>query len=117
MAEHLDTGKVGEDKAVAFLESKGYEILERNFRHRHAEIDIIAQKNKMVIFVEVKTRVNLSYGFPEEFVDATKRRLIMKVAEHFIFERDWHGDIRFDVISVIINQTEIRIKHIEDAFY
>ena len=117
MAEHLETGKLGEDKAVAHLEEKGYEILTRNYRHRHAEIDIIARKNKILTFVEVKTRTNVSYGMPEEFVDATKRRLIMKAAEHYIFERNWHGDIRFDVISIVLTQNTVQIHHIEDAFY
>ena len=77
MAEHLDTGKQGEDKAAEFLADKGYEIVVRNYRYRHAEIDIIAKKNKILAFVEVKTRTNLSYGMPEEFVDVTKRRLII----------------------------------------
>ena len=117
MAEHLDTGKLGEDKAVAFLQDKGHEILVRNYRFRHSEIDIIVQKNKILIFVEVKTRTNVSFGMPEEFVDATKRRLIMKAAEQYIFDADWHGDIRFDVISVVISQHTTRIEHIEDAFY
>jgi len=117
MAEHLETGKEGEEKAAAFLEANGYEILARNYRHRHAEIDLIAKKGKMLVFVEVKTRSNLSYGMPEEFVDATKRRLIMKVAEHYIFEIDWHFDIRFDIVSVIINRNEVKLRHIEDAFY
>lgn len=117
MAEHLDTGKLGEDKATAFLENKGFEILARNFRFRHSEIDIIAKKSKIVVFVEVKTRTNVSFGMPEEFVDATKRRLIMKAAEQYIFDTDWHGDIRFDVIAVVITQHTVRIEHIEDAFY
>ncbi|MEZ4905000.1 MAG: YraN family protein [Spirosomataceae bacterium] len=117
MAEHLDTGKVGEDKAAAYLEEKGYEILTRNYRHRHAEIDIIARKNKILTFVEVKTRTNVSYGMPEEFVDATKRRLIMKAAEQYIFEQDWHGDISFDVVSVVITQSNLKVQHIIDAFY
>ncbi|AEI47746.1 YraN family protein [Runella slithyformis] len=117
MAEHLDTGRLGEDKAAAFLENKGFEILARNFRFRHSEIDIIAKKNKILIFAEVKTRTNVSFGMPEEFVDATKRRLIMKAAEQYIFDTDWHGDIRFDVISVVITQHTVRIEHIEDAFY
>jgi len=117
MAEHLDTGKLGEDKAAAFLQDKGYEILVLNYRFRHSEIDIIAKKNKILIFVEVKTRTNVSFGMPEEFVDATKRRLIMKAAEQYIFDTDWHGDIRFDVISVIITQHTTQIEHIEDAFY
>jgi putative endonuclease len=117
MAEHLDTGKLGEDKAAAFLEDKGFEILARNFRFRHSEIDIISKKNKILTFVEVKTRTNVSFGMPEEFVDATKRRLIMKAAEQYIFDTDWHGDIRFDVISVVITQHTVKIEHIEDAFY
>ena len=117
MAEHLDTGKLGEDKAATFLEDKGFEILARNFRFRHSEIDIISKKNKILTFVEVKTRTNVSFGMPEEFVDATKRRLIMKAAEQYIFDTDWHGDIRFDVISVVITQHTVKIEHIEDAFY
>ena len=117
MAEHLETGKLGEDKAVTHLEEKGYEILVRNHRHRHAEIDIIAKNNKILVFVEVKTRTNVSYGMPEEFVDATKRRLIMKAAEQYIFDRDWQSDIRFDVVSVVITQNTVKIHHIEDAFY
>jgi len=117
MAEHLDTGKKGEDRAAEFLAEKGYEIITRNYRFRHAEIDIIAKKNKILVFVEVKTRTNTSYGMPEEFVDATKRRLIMKAAENYIFDHDWHGDIRFDVVSLVINQNTTRIQHIEDAFY
>ena len=55
MAEHLDTGKLGEDKATAFLEEKSYEILARNYRFRHSEIDIIAKKNKILIFAEVSS--------------------------------------------------------------
>ncbi|MFN3381371.1 MAG: YraN family protein [Runella zeae] len=117
MAEHIDTGKLGEDKAAAFLEEKGYEILTRNYRFRHSEIDIIARKNKILIFVEVKTRTNVSFGMPEEFVDATKRRLIMKAAEQYIFDLDWQGDIRFDVVSVVITPHQTRLHHIEDAFY
>lgn len=117
MAEHLETGKEGEDKASDYLIEKGYEIVARNYRFRHAEIDIIAKKGKILLFVEVKTRRNLSFGMPEEFVDYAKTRLIMKAAENYIFEIDWQFDIRFDIISVIINQNNFRIRHIEDAFY
>lgn len=117
MAEHLETGKQGEEKAKEFLLAKGYEILLANYRYRHAEIDLIARKDKILIFVEVKTRSNTSYGMPEEFVDATKRKLIMKAAENYIFDTDWHGDIRFDVISVILGQNNSKIYHIQDAFY
>ena len=116
MAEHLETGKLGEEKAAAHLTEKGYEIVARNYRFKHSEIDIIAKKGKLTIFVEVKTRTNLNYGFPEEFVDGTKAKLVMRAAEHYIFDTNWHFDIRFDIISVVINTNSVRIKHIEDAF-
>jgi putative endonuclease len=117
MAQHLETGKEGEDKAAAYLKEKGYEILVRNYRHRHSEIDIIAKKDKMLLFIEVKTRTNVSFGMPEEFVDYAKAKLIMRAAEHYIFDTDWQFDIRFDIVAVVINQNETKIRHVEDAFY
>jgi putative endonuclease len=116
MAEHLETGKIGEEKAAAFLVENGYEIVERNYRHKHAEIDLIARKGKMLIFVEVKTRTNVSYGMPEASVDYTKAKLVMRVAEKYIFDKDWMFDVRFDVIAIIINNDKVKITHFEDAF-
>ncbi|MBD2757215.1 YraN family protein [Spirosoma validum] len=117
MAQHNDTGNQGEEEAVHYLREKGYEIMTRNYRYQHAEIDLIVKKGKLLAFVEVKTRTNLSYGNPEEFVSYTKAKLVMKAAEQYIFARDWQGDIRFDIIAVTIAGSELRIKHIEDAFY
>ena len=117
MAQHNDTGKQGEDEAVRYLQQKGYKILERNYRHQHAEIDLIAQKGKLLIFVEVKTRTGTRFGNPEEFVNSTKARLVMKAAEHYIFAKDWQYDVRFDIIAVTVLPDEVAIKHIEDAFY
>lgn len=116
MAQHNETGKQGEEEAVRFLREKGYEILARNYRHQHAEIDLIAKKAKLLVFVEVKTRTNVSFGNPEEFVSYTKAKLVMKAAEQYIFKTDWMHDIRFDVVAVTIAGNELRIKHIEDAF-
>lgn len=117
MAQHNETGKKGEDEAVRFLREKGYEIMFRNYRYQHAEIDLIAKKGKLLAFVEVKTRTNLSYGNPEEFVSYTKAKLIMKAAEQYIFAQNWLHDIRFDIVAVTLAGTELRVKHIEDAFY
>lgn len=116
MAQHNETGKQGEAEAVRYLHDTGYEILARNYRHQHAEIDLIAQKGKLLVFVEVKTRSNISYGNPEEFVNYTKARLVMKAAEHYIFAHDWPHDIRFDIVAVTLVGNEFRVKHIEDAF-
>lgn len=117
MAQHNDTGKQGEEEAVRYLREKGYEIMTRNYRYQHAEIDLIVKKGKILAFVEVKTRTNLSYGNPEEFVSYTKAKLVMKAAEQYIFARDWQGDVRFDIVAVTVAGSELRIKHIEDAFY
>ncbi|MCE7063051.1 YraN family protein [Dyadobacter sp. CY343] len=118
MAAHNDTGHWGEAQAAAFLLAKGFEIVEKNYRNRHTEIDLILQKDKMLIFVEVKTRSGTGYGMPEEFVNPAKAKLVMRAAENYIFDKDWHFDVRFDIVSVLIlpnGETEIR--HIEDAFY
>lgn len=117
MAQHNDTGRQGEAEAARYLTSKGYEIIEQNFRHQHAEIDLIAQRGKLLLFVEVKTRSNLSFGNPETFVSYTQARLIMKAAEHYIFAKDWQHDVRFDVVAVAMTPEGARINHLEDAFY
>ncbi|KQS25358.1 YraN family protein [Dyadobacter sp. Leaf189] len=118
MATHNDTGFWGEAKAAAFLTAKGFEIIEKNYRNRHQEIDLIVQKDKMLVFVEVKTRTGTSYGMPEEFVNPAKARLVLRAAEHYIFEKDWHFDVRFDIVSVLVMANgETEIRHFEDAFY
>lgn len=116
MAQHNETGKQGELEATRHLREQGYEIMAQNYRHQHAEIDIVAKKGKLLVFAEVKTRTNLSFGNPEEFVSYTKAKLVMKAAEHYIFKTDWMHDIRFDIIAVTIAGNELRVKHIEDAF-
>ena len=118
MAEHNETGYLGEQEAALYLEGKGYQILARQYRYLHAEIDIIAKKDKLLIFVEVKTRRWTSFGMPETFVTRDKVRLIKKAAEHFIFTHDWLWDIRFDIIAILIQEKKQNsIHHVEDAFY
>jgi putative endonuclease len=117
MAAHNDTGKWGEKQAAAFLLQKGFEIIEKNYRDKHLEIDLIVRKDKMLVFVEVKTRSGTGFGMPEGFVNASKARLIMKAAEQYIYDKDWHFDVRFDIISILIQQNgKSNILHIEDAF-
>jgi putative endonuclease len=117
MATHNDTGNWGEEKAADYLSAKGYEIIEKNYRYQHAEIDLIVRKGKMLIFAEVKTRSGTGFGMPEEFVNYSKSRLIMKAAEHYIFDKDWQFDVRFDIISILIlTNGGYEIRHIEDAF-
>lgn len=118
MTTHLDTGSWGEEQAEHFLKSKGYTLLFKNYGYQHAEIDLIVEKGRLLVFVEVKTRRWTAFGLPETFVNASKVRLLKKAAEHFIFEYDWKYDIRFDIISILIQgQNKHSIHHIEDAFY
>ncbi|WPP53400.1 YraN family protein [Catalinimonas niigatensis] len=113
-AQH--TGQSGEDRAALFLEAKGYQIIHRNYRYRRAEIDLIAQKDQLLVFVEVKTRRSSDFGHPEDFVGSRKAALIIEAADHYIHQHNWQGDIRFDIIA-IITQPSIEIQHMEDAFY
>jgi putative endonuclease len=117
MSDKIKKGDAGEIRAAEFLEQKGFHILEKNFRHGHQEIDLIATSNNWLIFVEVKLRTHVKYGFPEVFVDKTKRRNIRNAARQYIFKKDWKGNVRFDIISITQTGLELDIHHIEDAFY
>ncbi len=117
LPQHLKTGQIGEAKAVAYLLEKDYEIVHQNYRLGKAEIDIIAQKQNLLVFVEVKTRTNLSFGMPENDVTPRKAKRIVDAAEQYTFQQKWNHNIRFDIIAVIINKNNIEITHFEDAFY
>ncbi len=116
MAEHIDFGKQGEEIAVKYLTDKGYEILERNWRNRHKEIDIIAKDGKDLVIVEVKTRKSNSYGEPDLAVNKQKQRLLIYAANAYIYRYNLDIDTRFDIISIYFREGKPIIDHIEDAF-
>ena len=113
-------GSFGEEKAKEFLESKSYEYLVSNYRFDRAEVDLIFkdEKNKIVIFVEVKTRRNRKFGEPEESINKSKQNQIKKAAEGFISENDefLDNDLRIDTVSVFMDGKGITINHTENAF-
>jgi putative endonuclease len=118
MAQHLDLGRKGESLAKTFLEGLGYEILDENWTHGKAEVDLIAYKDRMIIFTEVKTRTGNGFGEPEDFVDRRKQRLLADAADEYIYLMDHQGEVRFDIISVLFDRNEnYTLKHIEDAFW
>jgi putative endonuclease len=117
MGNNLDLGNKGENWAADLLVQKGFEILARNYRYKKAEIDIIACKDKLLVFVEVKTRTNIAYGEPEAAVNVSKIDLIKQAAEEYIHQLNWFYDIRFDIISIYIHQHKREITHFEDAFW
>ncbi len=110
-------GLQAEEKSNKYLKSKGFKILDRNFRHKRAEIDIIAIKENVLIFVEVKARSKIKYGRPESFVSETKKKLFFEAAEEYILKIDWTQNIRFDIISITKIEKNIELIHFEDAFY
>jgi putative endonuclease len=114
MTDKIKLGKEGERLAANFIIQKGFEVVRRNYRHRRAEIDLIVKREDWLIFIEVKTRSSSSYGEPEEAVTAKKIRMIFDAAEEYIYSIDWHGHIRFDIISVKLGNPP-EIIHFEDA--
>jgi putative endonuclease len=118
MAEHNDSGKLAEELAADWLIGKGYEFIAKNYRHKHAEIDLIMKYKGLLIFVEVKYRSGTGFGFAEEFVDSTKKKLVVKAADEYIHKIDWHKDIRFDIVAVYKDQNgNVNFRQFEDAFY
>lgn len=119
MAKHLSLGKQGELLAENYLINKGYNILTCNYRYQKFELDIIALKDEVLIFVEVKTRSTDWFGNPEEAVGMVKEQNMAQASEAFIYsnEKLQYIDIRFDIISIIISDAKKTIKHIEDAFF
>ncbi|HJW86826.1 MAG TPA: YraN family protein [Candidatus Brocadiaceae bacterium] len=94
-------GAEGERIAVRFLKKKGYKILQRNYRSKGGEIDIICYDHGCIVFVEVKTRFSNAYGAPELAVNEAKRRQIIKTASHYTAQKKIEGvDLRFDVVSI-----------------
>ena len=118
MAVHLELGRRGENLAKTHLENAGYEILDENWTHGKAEVDLIAYKDKVIIFAEVKTRTGNAFGEPEDFVHARKQKLLVSAADEYIYLMDHKGDVRFDIISILFDkQANYTLKHIEDAFW
>lgn len=101
-----ELGKIGEDMAAAILERKGYRILQRNYRCRYGEIDIIADHYGGLCFVEVKTRQGFHYGRPCEAVTAEKKKHIRRTARHYLEEMAQAGyspgRVEYQVIEVVV---------------
>jgi putative endonuclease len=117
MAKHNEIGQFGEQKAADFLELKGYKILDRNWRHGRAEIDIVAMDKATLVFAEVKTRSNDLFERPESAVDEKKRRLLTRAAVAYMRKIEHEWAIRFDILAVILRGPDFYIDHFEDAFF
>ena len=118
-------GDRGEALAAAFLERKGYTILERNYRFDRAEVDLVCfapdddpSRGGELVFVEVKARRGTGFGRPEEAVTKEKQRQIIKAAEAYLHERRLEGSVcRFDVVAILLGSDAPEIEHFEHAFW
>lgn len=118
MPSHLELGAWGETLALNFLQNKGFRILETNWRHQRAEVDIIAMEGEILVFVEVKTRTSDYFGPPETFVTHQKENLMVRAAHAYMHKIDHHWEIRFDIIGILRRSgEEYTIEHLPDAFW
>ncbi len=119
ITENRRRGNIGENFAVEYLQNEGYTILERNFATKLGEIDIIAQKDKYIAFVEVKSRAENCMYPPREAVTISKQRKICKAAMVYKLRNGFDGQPRFDVFEVIYGKYDLEVKsftYIENAF-
>ena len=116
MATHNQLGAKGELMAANYLRSKNYRILESNWRWQKAEVDLIAQSNNILVFIEVKTRSSATFIKPEEAVHEKKQQLLIAAAEAYCEAKQLDLEIRFDVIAIVHQGNKTSIKQIEGAF-
>jgi putative endonuclease len=118
VSENKSVGKYGEDIAIAYLKAKKYAVIDRNYRCKCGELDIIAKDGKTIVFVEVKTRRVLSYGPPQLSVTEFKQRQISKAALVYLAAKRINDvAARFDVIAIYLHCQQVpRIDHIKNAF-
>lgn len=112
-------GNLGEKEAVKFLRKNRYKILETNYKAKFGEIDIIAEKENCICFVEVKTRSSEKFGEPRDAVNYNKQKKIIAVAKYYMLGKE-ELNLRFDVIEVKFSKEQrkvIEIEHIENAFW
>ncbi len=114
---NLEFGKAAEDAATEFLKAKGYRILERNYKNKFGEIDIIAKQEGVICFIEVKARHSLNLGFPQEAVTSGKQRQISRVAVNYLKSKKLlERPARFDVLALLYVNNQPQISLITDAF-
>jgi putative endonuclease len=115
--DKLGFGRQGENLAVDFLREEGYQILECNWRFKHIEVDIIARDKDQLVIAEVKTRSGNSYGEPSTAVDFRKQRFLIFAAERYLFSHNLDLEVRFDIVSIIIDHGRTVLEHIKEAFH
>lgn len=114
---NLEFGKAAEDFAAGYLKTNNYKILQRNYKNKFGEIDIIGRQNGIICFVEVKARHSINQGLPQEAVSAAKQRKISKVAVSYLKSKNLlDSPARFDVLALLYDNNLPEFSLITDAF-
>lgn len=116
MAQHNQLGKEGERIAQLYLLNKGHVLLENNWRIGKLEVDLITDDGEKIVFTEVKTRATEIFGKPEQAVDEDKQNAIINAADIYLRRLGLDVEVQFDIISIVLNDNETKINHIQDAF-
>jgi len=115
---HKDTGFFGENMATDYLLLNGFDILFRNWRFKHLEIDIIASKNGMLHIVEVKTRSSIAFGYPEQSIQSPKMQFLKNAGAIFQYQHPQWKYLQFDVVSIFLNtHNEWDLLFIQDVYF
>jgi putative endonuclease len=116
--QNKDTGFLGENIAANHLLVIGFDILERNWRYKHLEIDIIASKQNILHVIEVKTRSSIQFGYPEQMIDKHKMQFLKNAAAHYQYAHPQWKWLQFDVIAIYKKPTdEWALDYFEDVFF
>jgi putative endonuclease len=116
MTDKPNIGKLGEIEARLYISSKGLTIKHLNWHDSHRELDIVAEDDRYLIIIEVKTRTDPDIENPKEAVTIKKQKNIVRAAQSYIEVYDIDKEVRFDVVSVLLRNGKVEIEHIEDAF-
>lgn len=110
-------GDRGEDEAARFLKKRGYRVLERNWRHRQWELDLVCRDGDTIVFVEVKTRAAGTMGTPADGLNRKKQERLVKAASQYLSKMElWDEPCRFDLTAIVDSGDSLEVEHIENAF-
>ncbi len=116
MSLHNEVGKIGEELAKEFLEKNGYKIIDQNYKTKYAEIDLVAESKRCLIFVEVRTKVGENFGTPEETINKQKLWKVLQNSKSYLAFKNWNGPCRIDAICIVLKPdfTVFRLTHYEN---
>jgi putative endonuclease len=116
-SKNVETGRRGDEVAAAWLEARGFRVVERNWRCGHKEVDLVAESERAVHIVEVKTLTPPLLSLPAEKVDARKQARLVAAARRLIAERHIDCEVQFDIVAVVLDGEEPKVEYIPEAFY